>query len=138
MAERIMMALGNFRFEIATAAYNQYALKNSWRWPEQARIGREPALQYVGQDVSIIDLDGMMYPQFAGGLDVLQKLRSIAGTGKSQILVDGLGRIWGKWAIVEVGDTRTVFADNGQPRKIGFKIKLKAYGDDHATGNRQG
>lgn len=127
-----MMALGPFRFEIPTAAYQQYALSESWRWPEQARIGRAPALQYLGRAVSTIDLDGTMYPQFGGKEGSLKQLRDQADTGEPQMLVDGLGRVWGKWSIIEIADTRTVFADNGQPRKITFTIKLKAYGDDQA------
>ena len=51
MAERVMLGLGEFRFEIATAAYQKFSLNQSWRWPEQARIHRDPALQFVGRNV---------------------------------------------------------------------------------------
>ena len=130
MAERIMLALGEFRFEIATAAYQKLAYSQSWRWPEQARITREPALQFMGKNAAEIDLEGVIYPSFKGGLGQIEAMRTLADAGRPQQLVDGLGRIWGAWVITEIGDTRTVFADDGQPRKLEFRIKLKAYGED--------
>ena len=130
MAERVMLGLGEFRFEIATAAYQKFSLNQSWRWPEQARINRDPALQFVGRNVGEIELDGVIYPGFKGGLGQIEAMRALADAGKPQQLVDGLGRIWGAWVITEIGDTRTVFADDGQPRKLEFRVKLKAYGED--------
>lgn len=130
MAERVMLGLGEFRFEIATAAYQKLSLSQSYRWPEQARINRDPALQFVGRNTGEIDLDGVIYPGFKGGLDQVEAMRTLADTAKPQQLVDGLGRVWGPWVITEIGDTRTVFADDGQPRRIEFRVKLKAYGED--------
>lgn len=130
MAERVMLGLGEFRFEIATAAYQKLSLSQSYRWPEQARISRDPALQFVGRNTGEIDLDGVIYPGFKGGLDQVEAMRTLADTAKPQQLVDGLGRVWGPWVITEIGDTRTVFADDGQPRRIEFRVKLKAYGED--------
>jgi len=57
-------------------------------------------------------------------------MRALADEGRPLQLIDGLGRIWGAWVITEMGDTRTVFAEDGQPRKVEFRIKLKAYGED--------
>ena len=130
MAERVMLGLGEFRFEIATLAHQKFSLNQSWRWPEQARINRDPALQFVGRNVGEIELDGVIYPSFKGGLGQIEAMRALANAGKPQQLVDGLGRIWGGWVITEIGDTRTVFTDDGQPRKLEFRLKLKAYGDD--------
>lgn len=130
MAERVMLGLGEFRFEIATAAYQKFSLNQSWRWPEQARINRDPALQFVGRNVGEIELEGVIYPSFKGGLSQIEAMRTLADTGKPQQLVDGLGRVWGAWVMTEISDTRTLLADDGQPRKVEFRVKLKAYGED--------
>ena len=130
MAERVLLGLGEFRFEIATAAYQKFSLNQSWRWPEQARISRDPALQFVGRNVGEIELDGVIYPSFKGGLGQIEAMRALADAGKPQQVIDGLGRIWGAWVITEISDTRTVFTDDGQPRKLEFRLKLKAYGED--------
>lgn len=50
MAERVMLALGPFRFEMGHATYQSLAMSQSWRWPEQARIGREPARKFTGRE----------------------------------------------------------------------------------------
>ena len=44
MAERVMLALGPFRFEMGQATYQSLAMSQSWRWPEQARIGHDAKL----------------------------------------------------------------------------------------------
>ena len=132
MAERIMLALGEFRFEIATAAYQKLAYSQSWRWPEQARITREPALQFMGKNAAEIDLEGVIYPSFQGGLSQIETLRTMADRGEPLSLVDGLGRVWDRWVITELSDTRTLFTDDGQPRKLEFRLKLKAYGEDES------
>ena len=130
MAERVMLGLGEFRFEIATLAYQKFSLNQSWRWQEQARIHRDPALQFVGRNIGEIELDGVIYPSFKGGLAQVEAIRALADVGKPLQLVDGLGRIWGGWVITEISDTRTELTDDGQPRKLEFRIKLKAYGED--------
>jgi hypothetical protein len=133
MSERVMLALGEFRFEIETAAYQKLSLNQSWRWPEQARINRDPALQFVGRNTDEISLDGVIYPGFKGGLEQVEAMRDLADKGKPQPLVDGLGRVWGPWVITDISDTRSVLTDNGQPRKIDFSLKLKAYGEDEKS-----
>ena len=139
MAERVMLALGEFRFEIETLAYQKLALSQSWRWPEQARITREPALQFVGPGVREINLDGVIYPSFKGGIGQIETMRDMADEGVPLMLVDGLGRVWGRFVIEELSDSRTVFADNGQPRREDFAIKLKSYGEDGpASGGSSG
>ena len=130
MSDRVMMALGDFRFETARASYQTLAFSQSWRWPEQARIGREPAHQFTGREKTEIKLSGTLYPSFGGGLADLRALRALADTGDPHLLVDGLGRVWGSWIILSVNDNRSILVDDGRPRKIGFDMTLRDYGED--------
>lgn len=138
MAERVMLALGPFRFEMGQATYQSLAMSQSWRWPEQARIGREPALQFTGREPAEIRLQGVLFPGFDAGLAQVEEMRELADRGEPLQLVDGLGRVWGAWVIVEVGDTRSVLMDDGQPRRVGFEVKLKAYGEDETVTDYSG
>jgi phage protein U len=138
MAERVMLALGPFRFEMGQATYQSLAMSQSWRWPEQARIGREPALQFTGREPAEIRLQGVLFPGFDAGLKQVEEMRALADLGKPLQLVDGLGRVWGSWVIVEVGDTRSVLMDDGQPRRVGFEMKLQAYGEDETVTDYSG
>ena len=51
-------------------------------------------------------------------------------TGEPQLLTDGLGRVWGSWVILAINDQRSVLMDDGQPRKLGFDLTLREYGED--------
>lgn len=125
-----MMALGDFRFEINTAAYRRLERAATYRWEEQDRIGRQPAVQFVGSGLITINLEGTIYPTFRGGLGQIEEMRGIAAKGEPHLLIDGLGRVWGKWVIAEVRELQTVFTDDGRPRKIDFTLQIKQYGDD--------
>jgi phage protein U len=138
MAERVMLALGPFRFEMGHTTYQSLAMSQSWRWPEQARIGREPALQFTGRERAEIQLQGVLFPGFDAGLAHVEEMRELADRGEPLQLVDGLGRVWGAWVIVEVSDTRSVLMDDGQPRRVGFDAKLKAYGEDETVTDYSG
>ncbi|MDD3676028.1 phage tail protein [Thauera propionica] len=138
MAERVMLALGPFRFEVGSATYQSLAMSQSWRWPEQARIGRDSALQFTGRDPAEIRLHGVLFPGFDAGLAQVDAMRQLADRGEPMQLVDGLGRVWGSWVIAEVSDTRSVLMDNGQPRRVGFEVRLKPYGEDDTATNYSG
>lgn len=130
MAVRIMLGLGDFRFEIATAAYGKMERTQLMRWAKQDRIGRLPALQFTGPDLETIKLDGVIYPAFRGGLRQIPRMRAMAATGKPLELVSGTGAVLGLWCILSVGETTEEFTDDGRPRKISFTLQLQQYGDD--------
>ena len=44
----IMMALGEFRFALDTAAYDRLRRSDTYRWQAQDRLGRRPAQQFTG------------------------------------------------------------------------------------------
>lgn len=130
MATRIMMALGSYRFSMDTAAYQDFRRQTSFRWTEQDRVGRAPALQFLGPGKETLELSGTIYPHYKGGLGQLDAMRAEAGKGEPLILVDGQGRVWGKWVIEEVAETQDAFLPGGVPRKQTFHLKLGSYGED--------
>lgn len=126
----IMMALGNYRFGLPTAAYQQLQRTHTYRWPEQQRMGREPAMQFTGPGGETIELEGVIHPHYKGGLGQLDAMRAEAATGKPLLLVDGRGRQWGKYCIMEIRETQTLFAAGGVPLKQQFSMRLARYGED--------
>ncbi|MER9393907.1 MULTISPECIES: phage tail protein [unclassified Mesorhizobium] len=125
-----MMGLGPFRFSLSTAAYQSLERAEEYRWEEAARIGRAPAMQFIGAGTSTFTLSGVIYPAFRGGLGQLDSMRAIAAIGAPQMLVSGVGRIFGLFVIASVGETQTYFLSNGAPRKQEFNLDLKSYGAD--------
>lgn len=126
----VMMGLGAFRFAIDTAAYQQLQRTSEYRWESQDRIGRAPAMQFIGAGHETFTLEGIIYPHFKSGLGQLDLMRAQAGLGVPLTLVSGFGRIFGFFVIMTVDETQTFFLANGMPRKQEFSLELKSYGTD--------
>lgn len=128
----MMMALGEYRFGLPTAAYQDLSRTNSWRWPTVDRIGARPASQFVGPGEESISMSGLIYPHFRGGLGQLDAMRAEADKGEPLILVDGSGKNWGKFVITDIREGQSIFWSNGAPRRQEFDITLQAYGGEDA------
>ncbi|MGP3725627.1 phage tail protein [Cereibacter sphaeroides] len=126
------MALGSFRFGVNRAGYQSFSRSASWRWEAQDRLGRAPALQYLGPGSDEITLEGVIYPHFRGGLRQVELMRLVAGGGQPMILVDGLGWVRERWVIATVEERKSLFLADGAPREIEFTLGLRAYGSDRA------
>lgn len=124
------MGLGDYRFSLDTAAYQALQRTTSWRWPVQERIGTRPALQFTGPGTDEIELQGLIYPHFRGGLGQLDAMRAEGDTGEPRILVDGRGAVLGKFVIQRVVERQRQFDAAGVPRRIEFSLTLSRYGDD--------
>lgn len=130
MASSVMMRLGDYKFSISTAAYDNLVRTTSYRWSRQERIGREPARQFVGPGDDVLELSGVIFPRYIGGLEQLDHMRSEAGKGKPLMLEDGRGKIWGKYVIEKVREEQPVHFKGGVPRKQQFTLSIAKYGED--------
>ncbi len=130
----MMMILGVYRFAINNAAYQTLKRQSEYRWQEINRMGANPALQFTGFGVETIDLEGVIYPHFKGGLRQVTLMRSEAGVGKPLMLISGNGNAFGRWCIVKISENQSVFMKDGAPLKIEFSISLKRYGEDTKPG----
>lgn len=128
-----MARLGAFQFGIDTAAFQKLQRAASYQWQAKNRIGRKPAQQFTGQGADTITLDGVIYPHYRGGLGQIGRMRQLAGTGQPQALIyafENSGQYCGRWCITNIEENRTVFFEDGKPRKIEFSLSLVEYGDD--------
>lgn len=127
LATPVMMQLGTFQFGINTAAYQGLSRSDEWRWPDQERFGQAPALQYTGPGATTITLDGILYPEWRGGLGQLDAMRAEAGKGRPLVLVDGRGQALGMWVIERVDESQSIFAAGGVARRVEFTLQLKRF-----------
>lgn len=125
----VMMRLGSYSFGINTAAYQQLTRTTEYRWPGQERMGQRNALQYTGSGAETISLAGVVYPQYRSGLGQLDAMRTEAGEGKPLMLVDGRGRIHGRWVIERIEETQDAFFIAGAPKRQRFTMQLRKYDD---------
>jgi len=138
MAAQILMTLGGFQFEINTAAHDQLQRQSAYRWEKQDRLGREPAMQFIGKGEEKINLNGVIYPHFRGGLGQLNTMRTMAEGGEPLQLIDGLGNVLGQYCITQVQETQTVYVGPGIPRHVDFSMELARYGEDQFGGGSSG
>jgi phage protein U len=132
----MMMILGNYRFSIDSAAYQTFARSSEYRWEELKRIGKESAMQFLGNGTDTITLEGTIYPLYRGGIGQIEHMRSEAGQGIPLMLISGNGTAFGRWCIVSVTEHQETFLKDGSPRKLTFSITLKKYGEENQNGSK--
>ncbi|QPC44643.1 phage tail protein [Kaustia mangrovi] len=126
----VLMGLGPLRFEMAKTAYEELARKAEARWPAQERIGRAPALQFVGPGADTIELNGTVYPGQIGSADTVDRMRELATEGEAMMLVSGTGRVFGRFVIARAEHTGSHFDERGGARRLEFRLEVRAYGED--------
>ena len=132
-SQNVMLALGDYRFSVDTAAYQSLQQSQSWSWAEQTRVGGQPLLQLTGKTLRTITMTGTIFPEYKGGFNQVSLMRQEADKGRPLTLlsmsetVDGSGLIVGDFVILSVSETHRAFRNDGSPRAIEFSIELKQY-----------
>ena len=126
----MMLALGPYRFSLNTSAYQSLKRSSEYRWPSIERIGKEPLLQAIGPGYDRIDLDGVIYPHFRGGLGQINATRDSAAKQEPLMLINGQGNVLGRFVITQIEESQNTFLADGTPRKIEFRMSLERYGEE--------
>ncbi|WP_021827493.1 phage tail protein [Holospora obtusa] len=126
----MMLALGPYRFSLNTSAYQSLKRSSEYRWPSIERIGKEPLLQAIGPGCDHIDLDGVIYPHFRGGLGQINAMRDSAQRQEPLMLINGQGNVLGRFVITQIEESQNTFLADGAPRKIEFRLSLERYGEE--------
>jgi phage protein U len=135
---QVLLAVGPFQFYASAPSFEKLRFNAKFRWEPQKRLGRDPAMQFLGPDERTVDIDGVMYPEAFGGEDLLTSMHSAARSGAIYPLISMgdagfTGMVMGLWCIVDILNTRQFWGNNG-PRRIEFNIVLKSYGEDGIAG----
>lgn len=125
-----LFQFGEFQFDIPNGVPQTLDRTADYRWEEQGRLLREPAWQFIGPGSQTITLDGVMLPQFSGRAQSMDTLRSIAEAGEPQMFTNGLGKVFGRWAIKRLREGQSVYVEGGGARRIDFTVELVKYGED--------
>ena len=128
---RPLFQLGSFQFDLPNGVPQTLDRTAAYRWETQDRLLRDPAVQFLGPGSQEITLDGQLFPGFSGRQSTMETLRELANQGQPQMLTDGLGRVYGKWAIKQIREGLGTFAPGGGARQIGFSINLVRYIEDN-------
>jgi uncharacterized protein len=125
----MLMALGQFVFSLQTLAFQSLQRQTAWRHAQNSRVGARAANQYIGPGDDTITMPGVVLPQFGNRIS-LDQLHTMADAGQPLALVDGTGRVYGQWVIIDKSETASHFTTIGQPRRIEFSLSLRRVDDN--------
>jgi phage protein U len=122
---RTLMSWGLFVFGMESLAPDEYQRRRSWRHAATERFMARPARQFVGPGDDNVSLLGSLIPEIAGSLGAIETVAEMAGTGDPQPLVDGQGRLWGNYVLVNLDETGRSIIAGGIARWVDFAIDFE-------------
>jgi uncharacterized protein len=126
-----LLQLGAHQFEVAPLSYSQLQSRAEFRWPALDRLGREPALQFLGPGEKRITISGLIFPEAIGGWNRFRAFERSANAGQPMLMVLGTGHIFGRVVITAIGEVHDHIGYAGLPRKLSFDIEVARYGGDY-------
>lgn len=122
----MLMTLDMFVFEIGTLPYQELQEKYAWRYGKSDRFRARPAPQFLGLGDETYTLSGSIYPgDGIGDYSQIPTLLEMADNGDAYVLTSGTGLDMGMWIITGLDLNKSVFLDDGQPRKADFTLSLE-------------
>lgn len=126
----MMMVYGMFVFSLSTAAYQDFRRQTQWRNSSLSRIGKRPAVQFLGPGSDTITLTGELYPEFTGGQSNLDQLRAMGDQGAAWPLIEGTGRIYGLYTVDSMDEGSDRHFRDGAASHIEFSLSLSRIDDE--------
>lgn len=120
------MALGEFVFGLSSGfPYETLDRKTSGGWVSLDIISSKPRSHQTGQGLEELKLNGKA--QFAAGMAKLDELRAMANARVPYVLVDGVGRVWGRWRIDGVNEGQKRVLDDGTTTLLEWSLDLSEF-----------
>lgn len=127
----MLLSLGNFKFAVDTAAYNELDRNASYPWSKVERLGNTPQFQAIGKEHRTVSIKGTVFSTYNNvGKDQIETLRELAAKMRPLQMVSGDGTVLGKWVILDISESETAHFENGVPRKQGFSMSLERFSDE--------
>ena len=123
---RQQMALGEFVFGLASGfPYERLERKTTGGWVDLDIISSKPLSHNTGQGLESLRLTGKA--QLEAGMQKLDELRELANKRQPYTLVDGIGRVWGRWRIDAVSEQQTRVLDDGTATLLEWTLELQEF-----------
>lgn len=120
------MVLGEFVFGLATDfTFDKLSRSTSGGWVDLDIISSKPLSHQTGQGLEQLRLSGTAF--YASGMEKLEALRGMANARAPYVLVDGIGRVWGRWRIDRVEEQQRQIIDDGTAMVIDWTLELQEF-----------
>ena len=133
----MLIQLGTFQFQIATAAYDALTRTTQAIWARLPILGSHEKLQAVRNENDTIQLVGTVFPQHAvmhggrGRTETLDELRDMTKALVPYRITAADGQTWGFWIIEELLNKDSRWIRDGTPRRQDFRLQLRYYGEQY-------
>jgi len=120
------MALGGFVFGLSSGfPYETLDRKTTGGWVSLDIISSKPRSHQTGQGLEEIRLNGKA--QWAEGMARLDELRAMANARVPYVLIDGVGRVLGRWRIDGVNEGQKRVLDDGTTTLLEWSLELSEF-----------
>ena len=120
------MALGEFVFGLSSGfPYETLDRKTSGGWVSLDIISSKPRSHQTGQGLEELRLNGKA--QWAEGMAKLDELRAMANARVPYVLVDGIGRVWGRWRIDNVNEGQKRVLEDDTTSLLEWSLDLSEF-----------
>jgi len=109
---------------------------DEYRWAEIGVLQKRPGQQWIGPGTSTMAFQGTIFAAYqtyggtkAVGIRQIEEMRTIAEQGNPLVLVDGTGKVYGRWVIKHIREHAESLLSNGAPRKQEFTLTIARYGE---------
>jgi len=127
-----LLMIGDFVFSAGRAAHQTLERAHEYRWAQQDRLLRTPAMQWTGPGKETLRLAGVIYTRHSVSTGHMDALRVMAARGEPYDVTGGDGTLYGLYVITGVTETGSELDASGLARVIDFTVDLAYYGEDAA------
>lgn len=123
---RQQMALGEFVFGLSSGfPYERLSRKTTGGWVDLDIISSKPLSHNTGQGLESLRLSGK--GGWAAVMAKVDELRAMADARAPYTLVDGVGRVWGRWRIDSVTEDHERVIDDGTATSLSWSLDLQEF-----------
>lgn len=120
----MLFAFGPLEFEVAPFNAHEFDRRHGADYAGKDLLGRRKGHEYVGDGDETVSLSGKMFPHKLGGLESLDILDVIRGSGAPQLLMRGDGKVYGWFLLVQARERSGFMDRRGIGRVIDVDIEL--------------
>lgn len=125
MSRGVLFTLGPVAFVPGGVHLDGVLIRDEWRHNFQRTVRGRGKRSYTGKGNQEITFTGAVFPGQFGIADAPALLRRIGNTGRPQQLIDGSGRIVGRFVILSLEEERVRLLADGTGRQVNYTIELK-------------
>lgn len=127
----MLLALGQFVFDVDTLTYSEIQRSRSWSYASNSIAQGRDQHQFTGAGEDTVTIPFLIYQSHGfGNRQSIDDLSEMADSGSGYVLIDGSGYLYGVFSITTIDETKSYITNRGVPRKIDGTMKLIRVDDD--------